>query len=915
MGEIYKKYPRGSEWRKWDLHVHTPSDHEWINKPNIDFSKPLKDIEDELKKFAKDFIKFAMNEKLAVLAIVDHNFCNNLEKCYLPYIINEAKIKNITILPGFEITVTDGSGIHLLVIFKENTNLNKIYEIVKQCFNPGEELIPATGQVTISNKSIDQLKELLDNSKEDYVFIFAHADRDNGVLDRNTISGGRRIQEWQKKFINIAQLSKKPDEFGTNNFIYKVINKEDVNYSRDITYIVASDCRSINKNLNRKGRTYLGQKYVWIKADPTFEGLKQIIYEPEERVRIQEDNPDNDFPKQVFSEIKINKTKIFENGNVKFKQQNIPLNSNLVTIIGGRGTGKSLLLDCISKVFNKSNKRAESISIQNDDFIIEFEKFDGTKEEYKIQEDNELDYLHIHQGYVKEIVDSYGTDKLDSEIKKLLNIKDIDFSKNESEIIHLIDEIFEIKNFLLKEDEEGNKINSKEYIQRQIEKKRQLIENITTKQNKNLIEQYTKNLKQIDLFKNKINDLNRLANELNEFQANKNNMINEINKIVENEENKIPPIDFNEQIEKINTLITSLDGKIKKLNEDNEKIKKSFIEQGIKGDITTLLEQTESYQNEINKLNEKLKEVERKENDLDERFKEIEKFILDIEEKYNNYKKEVIDKWENLKKGKEDWSDNQKKLIKELLKDIEIEADEIFEIDKFYELIVSYGILNMMKFRPTKDKSQIDRIKEFFNITNKDDYKKFLKNELFTQGQEFLFKDLIDSDYFNKEGAREFLKLLILDFYKYWKVITKPKYKNKELYQLSAGMKGTMFLCIKLATDPFMKPFIFDQPEDDLDNDFIVNELVPIFREIKKYRQVIIATHNANLVVNADAEQVIIAKNNNEELQYFSGSIENPNIREQICKILEGGKEAFEKRKNKYSFKFFLYSLKVKFHQ
>jgi predicted ATPase len=72
-----------------------------------------------------------------------------------------------------------------------------------------------------------------------------------------------------------------------------------------------------------------------------------------------------------------------------------------------------------------------------------------------------------------------------------------------------------------------------------------------------------------------------------------------------------------------------------------------------------------------------------------------------------------------------------------------------------------------------------------------------------------------------------------------------------------------------LANSAFDKPIIFDQPEDDLDNKFIMAELVDIFRKLKKYRQIIIVTHNANLVINADAEQVIIAKNEDEEISYI----------------------------------------------
>ncbi len=108
---------------------------------------------------------------------------------------------------------------------------------------------------------------------------------------------------------------------------------------------------------------------------------------------------------------------------------------------------------------------------------------------------------------------------------------------------------------------------------------------------------------------------------------------------------------------------------------------------------------------------------------------------------------------------------------------------------------------------------------------------------------------------------------------KYVQVIPKITVEGKNLNELSAGQKGTFYLCLKLATQLFSGPIIFDQPEDDLDNDFITNQLIDLFKDIKKYRQVIIVSHNANLVVNADSEQVIIANNNQENLSYSSGSL------------------------------------------
>jgi len=135
----------------------------------------------------------------------------------------------------------------------------------------------------------------------------------------------------------------------------------------------------------------------------------------------------------------------------------------------------------------------------------------------------------------------------------------------------------------------------------------------------------------------------------------------------------------------------------------------------------------------------------------------------------------------------------------------------------------------------------------------------------------------------------------------YLSTIVEISYNEKTLEKLSAGQKGTLYLLLQLATKAFSTPLIFDQPEDDLDNEFIIEELVDLFKELKKYRQIIIVTHNANLVVTADTEQVIVANNNNENITYCSGSLEKHTIIESVCKILEGGKNAFEKRKRRYS--------------
>jgi hypothetical protein len=133
------------------------------------------------------------------------------------------------------------------------------------------------------------------------------------------------------------------------------------------------------------------------------------------------------------------------------------------------------------------------------------------------------------------------------------------------------------------------------------------------------------------------------------------------------------------------------------------------------------------------------------------------------------------------------------------------------------------------------------------------------------------------------------------------------RYNNVHLDQLSSGTKGIVLLLLYLVIDiDDNRPLLIDQPEENLDPNSIFEELVGPFREICKRRQVIIITHNPNLVVNTDADQVIIANMETPAagglplLSYKSGSIENKSIRDLICTALEGGEEAFLDREKRY---------------
>ncbi len=129
------------------------------------------------------------------------------------------------------------------------------------------------------------------------------------------------------------------------------------------------------------------------------------------------------------------------------------------------------------------------------------------------------------------------------------------------------------------------------------------------------------------------------------------------------------------------------------------------------------------------------------------------------------------------------------------------------------------------------------------------------------------------------------------------------RYDGVDIERLSPGTRGIVLLLLYLAIDADdERPLIIDQPEENLDPQSVFEELVPAFYEAKKRRQIIIVTHNANLVVNTDVDQVIVARSGPHrpdqlpEINYESGGLENPKIRQAVCAILEGGERAFRER-------------------
>ncbi|NEU99200.1 TrlF family AAA-like ATPase [Bradyrhizobium uaiense] len=135
-------------------------------------------------------------------------------------------------------------------------------------------------------------------------------------------------------------------------------------------------------------------------------------------------------------------------------------------------------------------------------------------------------------------------------------------------------------------------------------------------------------------------------------------------------------------------------------------------------------------------------------------------------------------------------------------------------------------------------------------------------------------------------------------------------YQGTSLENLSPGTKGIVLLMLYLAMDAEdRRPLLIDQPDENLDNESICSLLAAYFRTAKVRRQILLITHNPNLVVNTDAEQIVVAEcvkdeHGSPKFTYLSGAIEDSHVdgaRKTACRILEGGEDAFIRRERRYA--------------
>lgn len=884
----------GSTWNKWDLHIHSPLTHQ-----NNQFGKATLD----------EYTCKLIDAGLSLVGITNYFYFADDE---LEQVRDAIRLSgsNIKVLGNLEFRISqpnkDSEFINIHCIFAEHLSTTQINNVMSKL--KVKNTTHKSGAIYCESSSLKQHNVKIGEVIIDYIELQEHLSQNlkRGIDYFIAIcpNGYGGFRPDMKEGRSLA-LAKEIDKFGDIIFGSAVADRNFFLTNRNSglppkPVFSCSDAHSIQE---------IGNQYSWIKARPTFEGLRQVLIEPEERIQIVDNFVERSFQKPHFKSITLNGT-LFPNQSLQFKTATLPLNKNMVAIIGGRGTGKSMLLDSIRSKF-QNNPITGFRAVYARDLTITLSQDDGSEILFN-QHSNVYSYLHVSQGDIKHV--SQNPDKLSNEIKQMLGLNEIAFNQAQTQIIQ--DCLVKYRAYIDYRDttdSQGNKINNESHQQSVINYNNDLMKTLTTPQNQSLIDKYQRNIQSINQINQFIIQCQKTLTSIKQSITPLNGSINLINgsSLLTVQ---IPNLDFTTTSSSLQSNIDSSHGKLTTLAKENESIIEEFRRQGINQDISSLLNKVTECQTQIDIANNKLEEIKGNNAQYFTLVNERRTFAQQYQNYLDTQKSEVDIAFSKLGQQQEAWNQDQNALVKDILTDINIYGTQSFNSEIFYNDLL--GCLNGGKFRGSTNQTSLEKLQQTFNVYSIDDFFKLLMNENIISIPEITTPISLEdfcwhSDYFNQIGRFELLDYLYKPnrIQSYLHVNAEFKYKNKTVEKLSVGQRGTFYVCLKLATDPFGSPFIFDQPEDDLDNDFIMKQLVPLFRRIKKYRQVVIVTHNANLVINSDTEQIIIANNENEALSYQSGAIEDGpinttnSIRTRVCEILEGGDYAFEQRERKYGLK------------
>ncbi len=955
----------GSTWRRWDLHIHTPDTS--LNDQFGDWDEFLATIEGQAE--------------VSVLGVTDYFSIANYSR--LKQHKDAGRIPGIDLLiPNIEFRIAPPNdnaravNIHLLVCPNDPNHENEILNALgRLSWRYGDrnysclpEQLIALGRAYAPEAFDDRaaLRAGVTQFKIDFTKLrdwynsepWLHA---NSLIvvaaGDDGLSGFQQDGAWagyREELTRFSQMifSGRP---GERDFWLGHRNPADIETIRRLggckPCIHGSDAHEIAR-LFRPDQ----DRFCWIKADPTFEGLKQLLYEPEERVYIGSTHPILHDEARVIQSVTISHSKGW------FNEVKIPLNTGLVSIIGQKGSGKSALAELVayaagSWLTDKPGSFLKRAGEHLQDLRVKLNWADGEVSKVRIG-DNQSDEHKVRflsQKFVERLcADDHIGDELVHEIEAVVfsyldpsdtlnasSFNELRALRTEGirsegrrlrdEVVRLIREECTLREHAGRLQEKKTRIKTlieergkliKQMPQPASEEEARLREDLQTKRQALALA-----LQAAAADKQKLQKIKDIRTRITAFEAQMTRFSSEIDEMLTEAgvlagyrdafhpgfpHDTEPPLTRRE--EALNAALSKRtgaaegpeEGTIRWLQKQIEAMQKRESADKVRQNrIKAIQSRISAIDTEAERIRKEIQQIEGPEK---ERMTDVRQMRL----------KAYVAYFGNLKNEQKTLEELYAPVSERLAGEAAAKQEQALEFSIRWEAnlydwlerggalfdqrkAIPYGTIENLAdaarriLMPAWISGEPERIRPAMN----EFLTEFRKPEL--SPRKYMRSGVTVQDVFEWLYEVDHVRLSY-----------GLKYNGVELEKLSPGTKGIVLLILYLGMDlADTRPLIVDQPDENLDNESIYELLTEYFRTAKKRRQIILITHNPNLVVNADSEQVIVAAVERRDsgfphITYHSGPLEDNvsevgGIRQQVCRILEGGLDAFRKRERRYS--------------
>ena len=1019
---------RGALWRQWDLHVHTPASFHWSgDRFDADLSSA------KSKELVDEMIEAMNKAEPAVFAIMDYWTFDGWFA--LKQRLSDADAPRLTkkVFPGIELRLSaptekrlnahvifsDEIGDQHLKDFLANLKIERLDRSVSK--DALVDLARATAADMLGKKGhkkevveSDYAEALLAGYKLAEVKTESYKQAITGVPDGLAIgfmpfdtSDGLTEVKWEQHYSYFLGLFESSPIFESRNLELRtafLCEKTSTNHAwidnfkhglKGIPRLVVagSDAHcfvgAVGNDDKRGYGDFPSGKKTWIKADPTFRGLKQAILEPAKRSFI------GDKPPKV-QEVESNKTFYIESIEITKTGDkagvgrwlhgcDILLNPDLVAVIGNKGSGKSALADVIATLGNSKQSKHFSF-LKRDRFWGKTGEparhFTGTLtwrdestesrplNESPSEEKAEL-VRYIPQGYFEELCNEHVSGKSNAFEKELrsvifshaseeMRLGALDFDQlTEQQEQSLRNRLGEYRKELtstnatiVRIEEQLQPIELKKLTDLLLLKSKQIEEHDKLKpaevavpteamspEQKQAAEGLAAASQQVDAARKRSQEIAGETTELAKRQKAIGNIreqlrllqraFDQAEKTVSDDLNllgfawsDLAAIDIKTAVlEEKSTELATKQGEIKIEAEKLAEVLNSATatQQGFTAKLNAPQQQYEAYQRQLAEWNTKRDELIGSITDpetkvgLETRIEQIEELpqqLKVLEARRLQLSGEIFDTLDAQRRARAELFKPVQDLIQKnvLIREdyrLQFQATLAASADAIADQLFALIKQTAGDFRGQDEApATIRRLFDGHDLNSKDGALAFIASlqekvlaAAKASGSDAGIFSLLKK---GQPAAAVYDLIFGLNF-------LEPRYsllfQDTQIEQLSPGQRGALLLIFYLLVDKGKTPIILDQPEENLDNETVFRLLVPVLSEAKKQRQIIMVTHNPNLAVVCDAEQIIHARfdrASDSTIRYESGAIENTGLNEAVVTILEGTKPAFENRYGKY---------------